>query len=188
MSTLLELYDQALGEMDRRVALVGAGQWTEPTPCTEWDVRALVSHVVDECRWVPYLFDGGTPAAAGDRFAHDPLADQPTMAWADASAAARAAAHREGALDHSVTVSYGVISGRDYLWQLTVDMTVHAWDLARAIGADEHLDPELVRRIYAATEKDVASLAASGRFAPPVPVPTHADMQHRLLGLFGRRA
>lgn len=188
MATLLELYDLALDEMDHRVALVGDEQWAEPTPCTEWDVRALLAHVVDECRWVPYLLDGGTPAAAGNRFAGDPLGDRPKAAWALAMTGARQAAHREGVLDHRVTVSYGAVSGRDYLWQLTTDLTVHTWDLARAVGADEHLDPELVRRIYSATEKDVDALAASGRFAAPIPVPTHADMQHRMLGMFGRRA
>ena len=99
-----------------------------------------------------------------------------------------AALAADGALDHTVTVSYGEISARDYLWQLTVDLTVHAWDLARGIGADEQLEHELVRRIHAETEKDVETLAASGLFDPPVHVPTHADLQARMLGLFGRRA
>jgi hypothetical protein len=94
----------------------------------------------------------------------------------------------DGALDQTVTVSYGEISARDYLWQLTVDLTVHAWDLARGIGADEQLEHELVRRIHAETEKDVDTLAASGRFEPPVHVPAHADLQARMLGLFGRRS
>ena len=96
---------------------IGAGQWSSPTPCSEWTVRDLVAHLVDECRWVPYLLDGGSPAAAGDRFAGDPLGDDPSAAWREQSAAARAALAADGALDHTVTVSYGEISARDYLWQ-----------------------------------------------------------------------
>ena len=188
MSTLLEQYDHALTEFDSRVAQIGADQWSSPTPCTEWTVRDLVAHLVDECRWVPYLLDGGSPAAAGDRFAGDPLGDDPSAAWREQSAAARAALAADGALDHTVTVSYGEISARDYLWQLTVDLTVHAWDLARGIGADEQLEHELVRRIHAETEKDLETLAASGLFDPPVHPPAHADLQARMLGLFGRRA
>ena len=187
MSTLLEQYDHAMAEFDSRVAQIRDDQWSDPTPCTEWDVRALVAHLVDECRWVPYLIDGGTVDGAGDRFAADPLGDDAKGAWHRESAAARESVSAEGALDRMVTVSYGQISARDYLWQLTVDLTVHAWDLARGIGADEQLNHELVRRIHAETEKDTETLAKSGLFDPPVHVPAHADLQARMLGLFGRR-
>lgn len=188
MSTLLEQYDRAMTEFDARVTQIGAAQWGEPTPCSEWDVRALVAHLVDESRWVPYLLGGGSPDAAGDRFAGDPLGDDPKAAWREHSAAARAALGADGALDHSVVVSAGEISARDYLWQLTIDLTVHAWDLARGIGADDRLDAELVRRVHAGSEKDAESLSHSGLFDPPLHIPGHADLQARMLGLFGRRA
>ena len=188
MSTLLEQYDHAVAEFDKRVQQVRDDQWSAPTPCTDWDVRALVAHLVDECRWVPYLLQGGTVADAGDRFAGDPLGDDPKAAWVAASRAARDAFAAAGALDHTVSLSYGETSARDYIWEMTVDATVHAWDLARAIGADERLDPELVRRIHTEAEKDGESRAASGLYDPPVHVPAHADLQARMLGLFGRRA
>ena len=187
MSTLLEQYDTALAEFDTRVAQIGDDQWSNPTPCTDWDVRALVAHMVDECRWVPYLLGGGAPADAGDRFAADPLGDDPKGAWRRESAAARAALEADGALDNAVTVSSGEISARDYLWQLTVDLAVHAWDLARAIGADEQLNHELVRRIHHEAEQDAELQAGNGLFDPPVHVPAHADLQAQMLGLFGRR-
>jgi uncharacterized protein (TIGR03086 family) len=187
-STLLEQYDHALEEFGSRVHLVGDDQWGRPTPCREWDVRALVAHLVDEQRWVPHLVGGGTVDDAGERFAGDPLGDDPKGAWDAHSAAARKAFGAEGALDHQVTVSYGQISARDYLWQMTVDATVHAWDLARGIGADERLDPELVRRVFTASDKDAEMMAASRLFDQPVKVATNADLQTRLLGLFGRRA
>ena len=65
MSTLLEQYDHAMAEFDSRVTQIRDDQWSDPTPCTDWDVRALVAHLVDECRWVPYLIDGGTVAGPG---------------------------------------------------------------------------------------------------------------------------
>lgn len=167
MSTLLEQYDQAVSEFDRRVQQVGGEQWSAPTPCEDWDVRALVAHLVDECRWAPYLLSGGTVAGAGDRFAGSPLGDDPKAAWRSASRDAREAFGADGALDRTVSLSYGETSARDYLWQMTVDAAVHAWDLARGIGADERLDPELVRRIHDESERDVEAFAASGLFAAP---------------------
>jgi uncharacterized protein (TIGR03086 family) len=187
-STLLEQYEHALAGLDARIALVGDEQWSNPTPCRDWDVRALVAHLVNEVRWVPYLLEGGSVADAGDRFSGDPLGDDPQAAWREASRVAREALRADGALDHTVSLSYGETSARDYIWQMTVDATVHTWDLARGIGADDQLDAELVRRIHHETEKDTESLAASGLFDPPVMVAGHADLQTRMLALFGRRS
>src|SRR5215203_942479 len=186
MSTLLEQYDHALAEFGSRVELVEDDQWSASTPCVDWDVRALVAHLVDECRWVPYLVGGGSVADAGDRFAGDPLGEDPRAAWRTASTAAREAFAAEGALDRTVALSYGETSARDYIWEMTVDAAVHAWDLARGIGADDRLDAELVRRIHAEVEKEPAALSATGMVDPPVHVPGHADLQARMLGLFGR--
>ncbi|MDQ1618232.1 MAG: hypothetical protein QOE19_801 [Actinomycetota bacterium] len=186
-STLLEQYDHAVAEVDARVRKVRDDQWSDPTPCTDWDVRALVGHVVDEQRWVPYLLAGGAVADAGDRFAGDPLGDDPAGAWQRESKLARDAFHARDGLDHAVALSYGETTARDYLWELTRDLAIHAWDLARGIGADERLDPELVRRIHHETEKDFESLSASGMFDPPVTVPASADLQARMLALFGRK-
>src|SRR5215210_3396819 len=147
MSTLLEQYEHALTEFGNRVEQVGDDQWGNPTPCPDWDVRALVAHLVDEQRWAPYLLGGGTVADAGDRFAGDPLGDDPKGAWSAASAAALDAFSADGGLDRPVRLSYGEVSARDYIWEMTVDATVHAWDLARGIGVDDRLDPELVRRV-----------------------------------------
>jgi uncharacterized protein (TIGR03086 family) len=176
VSTLLEQHAHALAEFDRRVGDIGPDQWSAPTPCTDWDVRTLVGHVTDEQRWVPYLLDGGTVADAGDRFSGGD--DDPAAAWRRAAEAARAAFEADGAL----------VSARDYLWQLTVDLAVHAWDLARGIGGDERLDPELVRRIHAELDKDDRDYAASGLYDPPVRVSSSADLQARMLALLGRRA
>ena len=188
MSTLLEQHAHALTEFGNRVEQIRDDQWQNPTPCTDWDVRTLVAHVVDEQRWAPYLLGGGTVADAGDRFAGDPLGEDAKAAWREASEAARAAFEADGALDKPVSVSSGETSARDYLWQMTVDAAVHAWDLARGIGAEDQLDHELVRRVHHESEKDADELAASGLFGEPVSVPAGADLQTRMLGLFGRRA
>jgi uncharacterized protein (TIGR03086 family) len=186
-STLLEQYSHAADEFGSRVALIDDDHWHASTPCSDWDVHALLAHMVDELRWVPYLVSGGRFDDAGDRFDSDPLGDDPRAAWSAAREQAWSALNVDGALDQHVWLSYGEVSARDYLWELTVDLTIHAWDLARGIGADDRLDAELVRRIYHETEKDVERLAASGRFRPPVNVASSADLQARTLALFGRR-
>jgi uncharacterized protein (TIGR03086 family) len=185
---LLEAHPRALAEFGRRVRLVRAHQWRQPTPCPEWEVRDLVQHVVVEQLWLPPLLAGQTIEQVGTRFDGDVLGDDPVGAWAAAAVAAEVAAAAPGALAGTVHLSYGDQPAEHYLQEAISDLVVHAWDLARGIGADERLDPELVELVYRDLAPRAGELAASGLFAPPVPVPADADRQTRLLGLVGRDA
>lgn len=183
----LPRYVAALSEFDHRVQAVRPGQWHDPTPCTEWDVRALVNHLVTEQLWAPLLLGGATLDDVGDRFDGDQLGDDPVAAWRSAAAAARDSFSAPGALRRHVELSYGRRPADGYCREMTLDLTVHAWDLARAIGAEEHLDQGLVRDVLAFVTPQAGQLAETGLFAPAVTVSENADDQARLLALLGRR-
>lgn len=187
MSDLQDRFERARGHFGSLVHQVGDEQWDRPTPCSEWDVRALVNHLVYEARWVKPLLDGMTIAEVGDRFDGDLLGGDPGTAYDAAVAEASAAVKEPGALDRTVHLSYGDTPAADYLTQLTSDFVVHAWDLARGIGADDTLEPDMVEFVYSAAEPMADMLAASGLFDPPVEVGADADPQTKLLALFGRR-
>lgn len=176
----------ATAEFDRRMAAITDGQWSSPTPCTEWDVRALVNHLVGEQLWVPPLLAGQTIAEVGGRFDGDQLGGDAHKAWDEASRAARDAVEEPGATTRTVHLSYGDTPAGAYISDLAMDLAIHAWDLARAIGADETLDPELVAAIDAQWRPRAGGLAGSGGFAPAVDAPSDAPAQVRLLALFGR--
>jgi uncharacterized protein (TIGR03086 family) len=178
---------QALAEFDKRVRSVAPDQWHKPTPCADWDVRQLVNHLVVEQQWAPLLLEGATVEDVGDRFDGDQLGEDPVAAWASAAAASREAFAAPGALRRSVELSYGRRPAEGYCQEMTMDLTVHAWDLARAIGVDEELDEQLVSYVLAFIEPQVDQLAGTGLFAPPVEVAQDADAQTRLLALVGRR-
>jgi uncharacterized protein (TIGR03086 family) len=188
MIMTLSRFACAMNEFDRRVRAIRPDQWRNPTPCTEWDVRALVDHLVTEQLWVPLLLDGATVEDVGDRFDGDQLGDDPVAAWESASAAAREAFAAPGALRRPVELSYGRRPADGYCQEMTMDLTVHAWDLARGIGADERLDEELVREVLGFIEPQVEQLTGTGLFAAPVAVGDDVDAQTRLLALLGRRA
>ena len=183
----LALHGRALTRFGELVHSVGAGQWHAPTPCTEWDVRQLVNHLVVEQLWVPPILAGRTVPDVGDAFDGDQLGADPVGAWDRASAASGAALAEPGALQRTVHLSYGDRPAEGYCAEMTSDLLVHSWDLARGIGADETLDPELVDFVYAQFAPHADALAQSGLCAPPVDVPEDADRQTRLLALSGRR-
>ena len=69
----------------------------------------------------------------------------------------------------------------------TNDILVHIWDLARATGLDETLDPDEVHRLYVGMEPMDEALRQSGHFGPRVEVPETADEQTKLIAFTGRQ-
>ncbi|MCA1843209.1 MAG: TIGR03086 family protein [Actinobacteria bacterium] len=186
MGGAIEMYRRSVEEFGQRVMAIGPDDWQRSTPCPDWTVRDLLRHLVYEERWAPPLLAGATIADIGDRFEGDILGDDPQVAWKEAAAAAMAAGSPE-VLDRTVHLSFGDFPGREYLGQLTADHVIHAWDLARGIGGDDRLDPELVQFVYDFMLPQADQWAAAGVFAPPVDVPADTDVQSKLLALTGRR-
>jgi len=182
-----ELFRRALAGFTDRVHAVGPDQWERPTPCADWDVRALVNHVLVEQLWVPPLVEGATVAEIGNRFDGDQLGTDPVASWDAAAVASEAAFCAPGALERSVNLSSGDRPAGGYCAEMTADLVIHAWDLARGIGGDERLDPELVEVVWEGMQPYADQLAGSGMFAERVPVPDGADLQTKLLALTGRR-
>jgi uncharacterized protein (TIGR03086 family) len=174
---------------DRRVVAIPADGWGAPTPCDEWTVRDLVEHVTGGNRFAVPLLDGASLADAFDAalapgFSDDTLAD--LRSSADAQLAAFAA---DGALDRICHHPRGDITGSEFAGLRIGDLAVHAWDLARATGGDEHLDDRLVAAAWAAYEPRAATLVASAWFGGGASgtLPEGAPLQDRLLDLLGRR-
>jgi uncharacterized protein (TIGR03086 family) len=182
------MFRSAVAEFDARVRQIGDHQWQAATPDEDWAVRDLVNHVAGEDLWAPPLLAGSTIAEVGDRFDGDVLGADPRAAWTAASAGAVRAVGKHGAMDRIVHLSFGDFPGSEYTLQLFADHLIHAWDLARAIGADERLDAGLVTSC--ATWFDAAEDAyrSAGAIAARPPVPGDADAQMVLLARFGRRA
>jgi len=176
----------ALDEFDTRVHAVGDDQWANPTPCAEWNVRALVNHLVYELLWVPPLMEGRTIAEVGDAFEGDQLGDDPKAVWEAASVASRSAIEEPGAMQRTVRLSYGDVPARHYIIELSSDLALHAWDLARGIGVDDQLDADLARYLYEWILPHADALAGSGAYAPARSVGENASPQDRLIALSGR--
>ncbi|WP_189213131.1 MULTISPECIES: TIGR03086 family metal-binding protein [Actinokineospora] len=180
----LAAFDAGIAEFDRRVRLVR--DWDAPTPCTEWTVRDLVNHVTREHLWAPYLLRGATIAEVGDRFDGDVLGPDPVDTWVKAATGSIDAFHQRGALVGQVHTSGGPINADEYAWQMIFDLTIHAWDLARGAGLDEHLNPDLVMTVT--DELSPYFPVWYGAILDhPVPTPVDADPQDRLIAATGRQ-
>jgi uncharacterized protein (TIGR03086 family) len=154
-------------------------------------VRTLVHHLLSEQYWVPLLFKGMTIEQVGDRFDGDLMVGDPS-AWSGLMASAVEKAHAPiaapGALERTVHLSFGDCPAREYVMQLTADLAIHSWDLARATGQDEVLDARTVALLLPWTEATVDRWAELGLFAPRIDAGADASDDARLLGLVGRQS
>jgi uncharacterized protein (TIGR03086 family) len=151
---VLDALDVATAEFAQRLALVGADQWAAPTPCDDWDVRSLVAHVVGGNRFTALVLGGvAAGAALQDVLAHPLLGDDALGAFrltAEDQRRGFRAMRPDVVVDHVV----GPIDVRRFLAFRVFDITIHAWDLAAAIGADTRLDGDLVDVVLAVIDAE----------------------------------
>lgn len=177
----LQVQQHAHAAFAARLVLIA--DWDAPTPDDDWDVTALVRHVVEEQQWVPLLLAGRTVGEARSRL--EAVGDDLVAEWTRYSAAATAAWASVDP-ERNVNLSYDNVPAFAYLREQASDVIVHTWDLARAIGADEDLGDRLVEAAWTVFAAQKDTLQASGLFASAVPVPDDAPLQTRLLALTGR--
>ena len=180
------LHRRSVESWRSRLDAVDDSQWNLATPCTDWDVRALVNHVVGEELWTVPLVDGATMEEVGDRFDGDLLGDDPTAVGRAAATDAITAVDRGLPEGNTVQLSFGVVPIEEYVRQLSADHLVHSWDLAVATYHDTSLDLELVREVSEWFVEREQMYRDAGAVGPAVP--GGEDPQSGLLAAFGRVA
>jgi len=181
-----EALDRSRVEFRRVLAGVAHEHWELGTPCEDWNVRELVNHVLGgNVRYTMLLHGAGPAEVAATRSVDHIRAD--ALGSFDRSAAEVVAAFEEpDALERTVHHPAGDRSGLDLLWLRIAEWTVHAWDLARAIGGDEGLDAGLVDALLARLENHGTGLESGGYFKRGSAAPAGTPTQARMLLIVGR--
>ncbi len=185
--TPVDQLSAALDAVGELIAGITPGQWSRPTPCTDWDVRALVTHVTHGNHlFAAALADGASPPEPERAEADDN--DDPVAAFRDSAEAVVAAFARPGALARTVQVPFGTVPGAVAVHLRLTEVLVHGWDLAQATGQDAAFPEDLAEQELAFTRDALAALPP-GRspFAPPTPAPDSAPALDRLAACLGRR-
>ncbi len=179
-------YITAIFGFDHIMRGVPANAWDNPSPCSEWTARDVAGHAMG------VVSNVGARAGVGELL--DVFKDVGAIAGPDPYAAwyvirnrTLDALDRPGALQTTFRSSLGDVVLDDYILQMTVDLVVHSWDVARATGGDERLDPQLVAVSYTRLQKmDPAIARAPGRYAEVVALDGAVDLQTELLTFAGR--
>jgi uncharacterized protein (TIGR03086 family) len=171
---------------EQRLRLVGADDWQRPTPCSEWDVHALVNHVIGGNRRYRMLLRGASAASVDRTRTEDHLGPDPVAAFTTTARELAAAFREDGALSRIAHHPIGDRTGAELFAMRVLDVTVHAWDLARALDVDDTLDPEAVEFALAHTQVIEAGREHGSFTIPTSTSPPAPSTQARLLHLAGR--
>ncbi len=185
---MAELHRRALEQAGRRIAEVTPDQWELPTPCDDWDVRGLLNHMIGGNRRFAAVARGEEVGPATGEY--PPMfSDDPAGAFAESAEEIVAAFAAPGGLERMFPVRIGDVPGQVMLRLRFIDTVAHTWDLARATGQDERLDPELVAAADEVARSTMSEAARGpGRpFGEEVALNADAPAEHRLVAFLGRR-
>ena len=180
--TPAEEFREVAAGFAERVDAASPESWDNPAPVEGWVARDVVRHLVE---WFPSFLEGG----AGIRLGPGPSVDEdPAGAWRSLQEGVQAL------LDDPASESK--VLSNPHIGEIplphavsrffTADVFLHTWDLARATGQDESLDPERCETMLAGMEPMDELLRSSGHYGPRVEVPADADAQTRLIAFIGR--
>jgi len=184
-----EIFSRAVAQTESIIAAVRPDQVNLPTPCTDWNVRTLVSHMAGAVTRIALIGEGRADALSIPPFAA--LDGQPAGEWAATfrAAGARAAAAwaDDVKLDALYAVPWGKVPGRIAVAGYVREVLAHGWDLASATGQETELDPDL--GAYG-LEISRRSLPEAGRedipFGFVVPAPAGAGVYAQMAAWLGR--
>ena len=175
---------------DRFEALVAgapADRWDDQSPCEDWKARDVVQHALDMHGVMLRSLDRApTPAPS--------VAEDPLAAFRAARADVQGLLDDEALAGGEVPTPMGPMRLADHVDQVaSADLVLHGWDLARATGQDDTIDPVEVEAMWPGIQQLDERMRTPGAFGPGVvvfgplvDVPEDAALQDRLLGLVGR--
>lgn len=186
MSENLRRYTVAVFGLDHAIRLVPPTAWDAPSPCEGWTARDVAGHAMGVVNNIAAKVGVGPKV--------DPFGDVGAIAGDDPAESFRIirnrfleALDREGVLQQTVPSSLGDGPVDGYLAALLGDTLIHTWDVARAAGVDDTLDPDLVRIVHdAMIAKEEPNMRSPGHYSDAIAADETMSAQDRLIAYTGR--
>lgn len=181
MSQALRNYTSAVHSADAVIQQIEGDQWSAQTPCDEWSVRDVVTHLCSPMAAIR------TMASTGQVAAPEPIeTDDPIGLWNSTRDTMLEALNVPGATSQVGEFWFGESSIDDILAFAAWDQLGHAWDIAVATGRDVDVDPAVAEATLAVISANADTLRAGGMMTDEVAVDPDAPAMDRFIGLIGR--
>lgn len=189
MGTVQEQYLRAWQHVLATADAVDQSGWGVSSPCAGWTAGHVAGHLVDGARQTLALLGGAAPVVptTGSAALRGLAGENPAAGLRAAVGPLIVRVRRMGDRE-LVGTAHGELPADQFLTMALVEPVVHGWDVAVATGQPARLDDDAVTSLLAAARTMGDQLAATGMYAPCVPVPAAADPRDQLLALLGRRS
>lgn len=182
MTDISDRYRRLSAGFADRIAAVPEARWLSPSPCEGWSARDLVGHVVGTQAMFLGLVKREMPVGPD-------AADDPAAAWAHASGVIQTDLDDPERADVTFDGFFGESTFAGAVDRfLSWDLVVHSWDLARATGGDERVDPADAEWVIAGVAGFGDSIRSPQVCGPELSALADADATTRMLALVGRQA
>ena len=191
----VDIFEKASRRAQAIMAGIRQEQGENPTPCTEWNVRQVMNHVIGGAEVLAGSLEGNMPEGVGgvspnSSYSAETEVSRLAQAYADESARVLVAALQPGAMQASTPG--GMMTVPQFLIAMATDHIIHGWDLARATGQDDTLDADVVQAAYGMMTSPEGSMFVDmgrqmGFVGPAIAVPEDARLQDKLVAHMGRQ-
>lgn len=183
-------FEAAVAETEHVVKGIRKKDLALPTPCSEWNVKQLMNHVVGTLWLADGLFNDRKPryaVAPGALPKSDLVGDDPAEAYAKASRIALDAAAQPGAIDGMHSTPLGDMPGSALAGFTFMDVLVHGWDIAKATDQDFDPGDDLVAFVTTFAKQAITDATRAPRIGPAVRAPRGATPIEKLVAYLGRK-
>jgi uncharacterized protein (TIGR03086 family) len=182
-------FERVLDRTNEVIDRVEPSQLANSTPCTEWDVRAVINHITGGAMMFAECVEQGSvpDSRLGELMGGDNLGDDFKGNYRAASDRARATFSMPGALDKTVKLPFGEMPAGVALNIAIMDVMTHAADIASATGQTIDDDEILTTALEVGRQLITDDFRAPGVFEAAQPVDSNASAADKLLAFAGRK-
>jgi uncharacterized protein (TIGR03086 family) len=182
----LEILQRCVDQTGRIVAGVKPDQLETATPCTDWNVRTLLSHTIAAAE----MFSVGARGQELDFsiFGQDLCGEDPAGAYDQRAKKLRDALSAPDVLDHNWNMPFGSVPSDQGVAFATLELAQHSWDIARATGQDVDFDAEVTAVAFGAARAAPPEVVRQkGVFGPERDAPATVPEHDQLAAFLGRQ-
>jgi uncharacterized protein (TIGR03086 family) len=181
----IEVYEGAVQSMQSIISGVRADQLNASTPCTEWDVQALINHNIKVSQFFNSILTG--TGGVNPMEVSGPLPPEGAAAGFEAATSGLLTTVKATDLEKVIEAPFGSMPVGQFILIPFGDMFIHQWDLATATSQSTSLDSGLAEVCYELIGRLLGGGRDTTNFAPAIEVPANASIQDKLLAFSGRQ-
>jgi|SRR5581483_2176603 len=181
----IEQLQSVVDEAQRMIGSVRPYERSRRTPCSGWDVSALIYHMIGTCA----SFTAALQEASGGGDSTPDVGFDLAASYREITDAVMKEWRAPGVLERTITLRLGPVPASRAIWILIADQALHTWDLAKALGRPYTMPADLAATLLDLMQQWLKpEMRGPGKaFGPEVPCPEDAPIQDRAVAFAGRQ-